>query len=432
MDFAATVSQEELAAFRRDVHRHAESGLSEFWTTAFLAEKLSGAGYAVLLGDAISDAASRMGTPDAAVQRARLETARQQGASPAWLERMGGITGLVADVRPDLPTLTALRFDIDAVDVEESPEDAHFPAREGFASLNAGECHACAHDGHAAIGLGVALELARRRDRLRHNIRLIFQPGEEGVRGALPMVRAGVVDGVKYFLAAHIGVNATRDHELVCGTTGFLATTKFDVELTGRASHSGSEPHAGNNSLLAAASILLNLHAIPRHGLGDTRITVGRLSGGSGRNVIPSSAYMVCETRGATTEINDYMFEKAKTIIEHGAAMYDQQYRITIMGGTGCAASDPQAMRVIREAGEKSPYFHKELIRDMGRGYGSDDACAFLEAVQKQGGCGTYAQLGSALAAGHHNQRFDFNEAVLAPGVELFCRAALALDEIGA
>lgn len=428
MDFTPFVTPDRLSRFRRELHRHAESGFSEFWTTAFLAGLLSEAGCAVNVGAAAICREARMGVPDEATQQARLAAALEQGADPQWLERMDGLTGLVADIRPDLPPHTVLRFDIDAVDVEESRSPDHLPAREGFLSLNAGHCHACGHDGHAAIGLGTALELLRIRDRLRHNVRLIFEPAEEGLRGAAAMVKAGVIDGAKYFFSAHIGVNARQKHELVCGTEGFLASTKFDAEFFGKAAHAGAEPQEGRNSLLAAASAVLNLHAIPRHGKGDTRIAVGRMESGTGRNVIPAYAKLVCETRGSSTEVNDWMFGQAKRVLEHNAAMYEQDCLITLMGGGGTAVSDSAMCEVVRRAAESIPYFKPALMKDMGKGFGADDACAFLEAVQKQGGMGTYAQIGSHLPAGHHSPDFDFDESLLLPAVELFCRVALALD----
>ena len=428
MDFKTSVPAELLTEFRRDFHRHAESGFSEFWTTAFLASRLHEAGGSVKVGEEAICREARMGVPDGATQKARLSSALEQGADPKWLERMDGLTGLIVDIRPDLPLHTVLRFDIDAVDVEESSSPDHIPAREGFRSLNSGHCHACGHDGHAAIGLGVALELLRIKESLRHNVRIVFEPAEEGLRGAAAMVEAGAVDGAKYFFAAHIGVNARQAHELVCGTEGFLASTKFDAEFFGKAAHAGAEPHEGRNSLLAAASAVMNLHAIPRHGKGETRIAVGRMESGSGRNVIPSYAKLVCETRGSSTEVNDWMFEQASRIVENSAAMYEQDFRITRMGGGGTAVSDPAMCELVRRVSGSIPYFHPELVRAMGRGFGADDACAFLDAVQKQGGMGTYAQIGSHLPAGHHSPDFDFDESLLQPSVELFCRVALELD----
>ena len=81
-----------------------------------------------------------------------MKAAVEQGADPEWIRRMDGLTGLVVDVRPDLPMHTVLRFDIDAVEVEESTDvGVHKPACEGFRSVNEGKCHACGHDGHIAM-----------------------------------------------------------------------------------------------------------------------------------------------------------------------------------------------------------------------------------------------------------------------------------------
>jgi aminobenzoyl-glutamate utilization protein A len=151
MDFMPSISAEQLSEFRRDLHRHAESGFSEFWTTAFLAARLHEAGGCVKVGEEAICREARMGVPDEDTQEKRLASAREQGADPKWLERMDGLTGLIVDIRPDLPLHTVLRFDIDAVDVEESSSPEHLPAREGFCSLNGGHCHACGHDGHAAV-----------------------------------------------------------------------------------------------------------------------------------------------------------------------------------------------------------------------------------------------------------------------------------------
>lgn len=195
---------------------------------------------------------------------------------------MNGLTGLMVDIRPDLPPHSLLRFDIDCVDVNESCDPDHKPATEGFASINENEFHACGHDGHAAIGLGVAMELMRRQGSAEAQRASGIRTG----RGRQP---GSPSDGQRRACQRR-QILPCRPYRRQCGpgpsarvrNSGFLATTKFDVELFGLASHSGADPHKGHNSLLAAANILINLHAIPRHGEGASRITVGMLSGGSG------------------------------------------------------------------------------------------------------------------------------------------------------
>ncbi|EOA4705004.1 p-aminobenzoyl-glutamate hydrolase subunit AbgA, partial [Escherichia coli] len=193
----------------------------------------------------------------------------------------------------------AFRVDMDALDLSEEQDVSHRPYRDGFASCNAGMMHACGHDGHTAIGLGLAHTLKQFESGLHGVIKLIFQPAEEGTRGARAMVDAGVVDDVDYFTAVHIGTGVPAG-TVVCGSDNFMATTKFDAHFTGTAAHAGAKPEDGHNALLAAAQATLALHAIAPHSEGASRVNVGVMQAGSGRNVVPASALLKVETRGAS------------------------------------------------------------------------------------------------------------------------------------
>lgn len=127
---------------------------------------------------------------------------------------------------------------------------------------------------HTAIGLGLAHVLKQYAAQLNGVIKLIFQPAEEGTRGARAMVAAGVVDDVDYFTAIHIG-DRRAGGTVVCGGDNFMATTKFDVQFSGVAAHAGGKPEDGRNALLAAAQAALGLHAIPPHSAGASRVNVG-------------------------------------------------------------------------------------------------------------------------------------------------------------
>ncbi len=94
-------------------------------------------------------------------------------------------------------------FDIDANDLDEAQDVDHRPFREGFSSINKGAMHACGHDGHAAVGLALAELIANCSNTLKGRIKLIFQPAEEGTRGARVMVEKGVVDDVTIFLGTY-------------------------------------------------------------------------------------------------------------------------------------------------------------------------------------------------------------------------------------
>src|SRR5699024_1700774 len=176
-----------------------------------------------------------------------------------------GYTGIVATLEPGTegPTL-AYRFDMDAVEIHECEEDAHVPVQKGFRSTLDHKMHACGHDAHTSIGLTVAKVLMDKKGALSGTIKLIFQPAEEGTRGAKSMTEKGVVDDVDMFIASHIGTGVPFGH-FVAANNGFLATTKLNVTYKGTAAHAGSSPEEGKNALLAAANAAINLYAIPRH-----------------------------------------------------------------------------------------------------------------------------------------------------------------------
>jgi aminobenzoyl-glutamate utilization protein A len=163
---------------------------------------LDSLGYELAMGRDVVDAESRMGLPDDATLAREFARARAQGAPEKWLAPFeGGFTGIVATLNTGRPGPTlAFRVDMDALDLSEALDDSHRPFRDGFASCNPGMMHACAHDGHTTIGLGLAQVLKQNEARLNGTIKLIFQPAEEGTRGARAMVAAGALDGVDYLL----------------------------------------------------------------------------------------------------------------------------------------------------------------------------------------------------------------------------------------
>jgi aminobenzoyl-glutamate utilization protein A len=355
------------------------------------------------------------------------ERALAQGADKGWVEKMrGGKTGIVGVMKLARPGPTiALRVDMDANDLVESEDSKHRPAREGFASINRGAMHACGHDGHTAMGLGVAEVLAGLKDRLAGTIKLIFQPAEEGVRGAKAMMAAGVVDDVKYIVGAHLGVSLKKTGQVACRTEGFLATTKFDAVFTGVPAHAGGAPETGRNALLAAATATLGLHAISRHSQGASRVNVGVIQGGTGRNVIPANAIIKVETRGATTAINEYVYAEAVRIVEAAAAMQGVKVALQLMGGAAGCDNDPALVARIEQVAKRQALFPE--IVPAGNIGGSEDCTYFMERVQRNGGQAAFVIFGTELAAGHHDSFFDINEDALVPGIALLSGVAAEL-----
>ncbi|HDX9148643.1 TPA: M20 family metallo-hydrolase [Klebsiella michiganensis] len=415
----------KMTEWRRDFHLHAESGWLEFRTASKVAEVLDGLGYQLALGRDIIDADSRMGLPDEETLAQAFQRARAQGAPERWLPAFeGGFAGVVATLdtgRPG-PTL-AFRVDMDALDLNEQHDDSHRPHRDRFASCNDGMMHACGHDGHTAIGLGLAHVLKEYAAQLNGTMVLIFQPAEEGTRGARAMVAAGVLDEVDYFTAIHIGTGVPAG-TVVCGGDNFMATTKFDVQFSGVAAHAGGKPEDGRNALLAAAQAALALHSIAPHSAGASRVNVGVMQAGTGRNVVPSSALLKVETRGETDAINQYVFERAKQAIAGAAIMYETSYQLQLMGAATSSAPSPAWVDYLRQQTAQVPGV-KQAVDRIAAPAGSEDATLMMARVQERGGLASYMIFGTELSAGHHNEKFDFDENVMTLAVETLARVAL-------
>lgn len=415
----------EMIETRRRIHKRPELGWTEFETTAIVAKKLTELGFEIHLGREVVNPDAVLGRDPKAVEAA-ITRAREAGVPEELLSRMDGYTGCVGilDTGRPGPTL-AFRHDMDALPIQEITDSAsdHLPAREGFASTFKGKMHACGHDSHTAVGLGVAHWLADNKDRLCGRIKLIFQPSEEGTRGAGAMVAAGVVDDVDWFFGAHVGVTAKTGHIQLCAD-GYLATTKFDVNFTGIQSHAGAKPEAGRSALLAAANAAIMLNAISRTSEGDTRVSVGRLDAGEGRNITPAHAHMECEVRGSTHEANEFMFSRAQEVVKGAADMLGVKYDLIKTGQATTLVTTPEAMETMRKAAEAVPGVTVEDIHHCG---GSEDCTLFMRRVAEHGGNPGFFLFGCE-NKGHHRPDFDIQDTVnLKPGFEVFTNIATAV-----
>lgn len=409
----AMAMKDDMIKMRRDLHAHPETAWTEFRTTSIIATKLQEWGYEVLMGKDVLDPAARMLVPDEATLKKCAQRAIKEGANPVLVDKMaGGMTGCVGVMHFKKPGKTvALRFDIDSLFVAEDPKPCHRPSALGFQSQHPGLMHACGHDGHATIGLTVAKLVAEHKDEMAGTLKICFQPGEEGVVGAKSMVGSGIVDDVDYFISGHIGLGNYHNNSLVCMTQGFLATDKMDAVFTGVPSHAGAEPEKGKNALLAAAQAAISLHTISRHSAGSSRINVGMLEAGTGRNVVPANGLIKFETRGETAEINDFMAREAKRMVRAAALMYDVDVKIEPVGSATTSNSSPAMGKEIYDLVQSlGVYEHVDLQQKVS---GSEDCCYFLSRVQEHGGQAVYMLYGTEEAAGHHQSDFDFNEDVL-------------------
>lgn len=147
---------DEAVALRRRIHRRPELGWTEFETTALAAQELQKAGFSIRVGREALDPDHVLGR-SAQLAAAAQKRALENGAPQPLLERMGGYTGAIGVLDTGRPgPVLAMRFDLDALPIEETTEEGHPPVRDGFASERPGIMHACGHDAHTAEGIVLA------------------------------------------------------------------------------------------------------------------------------------------------------------------------------------------------------------------------------------------------------------------------------------
>lgn len=292
---------------------------------------------------------------------------------------------------------TAITADI-ARRINEADDDDYEPAAEGFRSQHDHTMHACGHDAHITIGLGTAKLLAEMKDAWSGTLKIIFQPAEEGVRGGKSIVAKGHCDDVDFMLAQHVD-EKSQDGDICAGAGGALATTKMDVNFFGRSAHASGAPEEGRNVVPAVATAILNLYAISRHSHGPSRINVGKVIIDGGRNIIADKVHLEIEVRGETTEINDYMEKRARTVIAAAADMYQLEHEMIRMGESISLDSDRDLMARIDAVATDLGLIPRDPNWMMASG--SEDYAFMMDRVQSNGGKATFIRMLTSSPAGH-------------------------------
>ena len=408
---------DQLINIRRELHQFPEEGWTEFCTTAYIVKYLRELGYEVLLGEKVVSRKDCLGRDPKLVAQA-IETAKERGVCECLLNEMQELTGCCAVLDTGRPGPTvALRFDIDCNNVQERGADTHRATAEGWASKRPGLMHACGHDSHISSGLAVARWVMDHKDELNGKLKIVFQPAEEGVRGAAAVAASGIVDDCDFFLSSHIAMMA-KTGEIITSPVGFLCTTKYDITFKGRPAHAGIEPNAGRNALAAACHCVTQLLGIPRHGSGMTRVNVGRIVAGEGRNVIPVNAKLVMEVRGETGDINKFMATETENIVQGVAKSFGVEYNIEKMGEAVDLFNDKELVDMLDDVCSKTEGVTK-VLHEVNFG-GSEDATILARRVQEKGGKAAYFVLGSDRAGGHHTAEFDIDESSLDIGMKIY------------
>ena len=416
--------EEELIRLRRHFHKYAEPAWMEFLTTAKIIEELKNYNLDLYYGKEIYFN-KRMGLPEKSI----LESYKNS-ISISDIEKkeeiLDSYTGLIAvlDTKKIGPNI-GFRFDIDANELCESNSLGHLPNILNFSSKNSFAMHACGHDAHMSIGIELAKILASNINKLKGKIIFIFQPAEEGVRGAYSLMNNPIIDKLDYLAGMHIGMDV-KSGEIGVGSHGFLATKKIDIIFKGKASHAGASPEKGHNALLAASSAVLNFNSLAQHSMGEARINVGKLNAGSGRNIIANKAKIEMEIRGENDHIISYLYDGVNRIVEGSAISYDCSYEIEIKGQAPSLISyDEEFIKNLRT-------FYKEKSYKLADANlkGSEDIAYLLNEVRKKGGKTVHFILGSNLKDSHHSEEFDINEKDMLRGVDLMVDFVKYIEKI--
>ncbi len=378
----AEAMQDELVAIRRDLHAHPELGFQEFRTAGIVAEKLSALGYEVVTGVGQT-----------------------------------GVVGLIGNARPDSRTVL-LRFDMDALPIDEAND---VPYR----SQTPGVMHACGHDAHVAVGLGVATLLARHQDQLDGTIKLMFQPAEETVDGAMGMIKDGVLDEVDVALGLHVYSSFPTGTTVVRSGPMMAAADEFRIDVIGRGGHA-AHPEQAIDSVLVASQIVCALQTIVSRSLSPEEtgvVTVGSIHAGEAHNVIAASAMLRGTIRSFTEEVRSLLHTRLEEIARGVAATFGAEVNIHIRRGVDPTVNAPGPTAVMYEA--VRDILGSENINTTYRTTGGEDFSAVLARVP-----GNFLLLGARDDAQgfnfpHHNPRFDIDEACLPQGVAILCDAAL-------
>jgi amidohydrolase len=377
----AEALREQLVAWRRDFHRHPELSLQEHRSAGIIAGRLHELGYQVQTGIATT-----------------------------------GVVGLLQGTRPG--PVVMLRFDMDALPIVEE-------TGASYRSRNEGVMHACGHDAHMAIGLGVATLAARHQNGMKGTLKLVFQPAEEALDGARRMMDAGVLENPRpdVFLAAH--VLSEMSLGMVDVSTGpvMAASDAWDCVVQGKGGH-GAMPQQTVDPIVAAAHAVMALQTIVSRNLSpldEATVTVGTIQGGHARNIIPAQVALSGTIRTYSPQVRERVLRRVREVLEGVAAAYGATAALEIEPGTPAVANDPAVVEVVRAAAQAvvGPAHLTASHRTMG----SEDAALFLQAVP-----GCFFFLGAANAARgidapHHSPRFDVDEDVLPLGVAVFVQA---------
>ncbi|MBP2636234.1 MAG: amidohydrolase [Firmicutes bacterium] len=331
-------------------------------------------------------------------------------------------TGVIVNIRGNRPGKTvAIRADMDALPI-------HDECGHSYQSQLQGVCHACGHDGHMAIALGVARVLQQLKNDFAGEVRLLFQPSEEAAPGgAGDLIEAGALAGVDYIIGAHLW------QPLQTGTIGIArgkmlaAVNKFTIKILGKGGH-GSLPHQTVDPILVATQLALALHTIVSRNIDPLEaavLSLGMIKAGDAFNIIPDTAVIEGTVRCFEQGVMDSIFQRIDDLAKGICAAYGASYQLERRQGPSALKNTPEVVSFIQAAGRE--VLGQENVIEVQPVMISDDYALYLHKVAGAYffvGCGNKEK---GIIYPHHHPKFDIDETGLKYGVEIMTRAALKL-----
>jgi len=361
-----------------------------------------------------------------------FEEERTQRLIRGWLTQLGfqprdcARTGLIADLRPDLQgrgMTIALRADIDCLPMDEQTD---IPWR----SVHDGRAHKCGHDGHTAILLGTAAVLARYRDRLSGNVRLLFQPAEEGAEGggAKVMLAEGALEGVEEVYALHNWPGFPRGQLRVVEGPIMAEVHTFEISVRGRGGHA-SQPQVCRDPIVAGAALIGAMQTVVSREFGaegGVVLSICTFQSGEVSNVIPEIARMTGTLRSFSSATTKRALSRMREIAKGIGATFGVEVDLALEHGYPALINDPRCVEAVRRvASTVEGLTQATEALPMAA---SEDFAYFAAEVPS-----AYFFLGAGREGeetpGCHHPHFDFEDELIPVGMEMFL--GLVRDRLG-
>ena len=329
-------------------------------------------------------------------------------------------TGLLVDIDGGTGKTVMLRADMDALPIQEDRPDLV------FASKNTGVMHACGHDAHTAILLGVTIALNGMRDELPGKVRCVFQPSEEAEPlGGREIAQSGALDGVDAAIALHV------DPELAAGSIGLKTGAllaggmEFTVSVEGKSAHA-ARPHLGIDTICAAASIVQELQKIPSRRVNPLEpvvVTIGMIHGGTAKNIIAERTVIEGTVRMLSEDLRRQLPLMVEEIAQSVAQTHGATARVEMSAGEPVLENDAEVIDLLRSAA-RNILDHDQVVELDHGSMGSEDFAFYTQVVP-----GAMFRLGVRNANDTegfslHHPKFNIDESALGVGAAVFVEAA--------